>query len=266
LNAYLSIFKLRLAVQLQYRAAAAAAFFTQFFFGMIIIMVYHAFYASSDVVQPMSLQQAVTYTWLGQAAYRMMPWNLDREITDFIRSGNVAYELCRPLDLYFLWYFRLLSQRIVPTLLSGLPLLLVTFFLPAGFNWVLPASAASGAAYLFSLLLALFLSCAISNLITVSAIWTLAGDGMQRLLPAVIIVFSGIDVPLAFFPDWAQTGLRLLPFSGLVDTPFRLYLGMIPPSSIFTFGLLQSFWIFVFICTGVLVLQSGKRKIVVQGG
>jgi ABC-2 type transport system permease protein len=54
-KAYLSILRLRFAVQLQYRAAAAASLFTNFFFGFVRIMVFMAFYASSTQSQPLSL-------------------------------------------------------------------------------------------------------------------------------------------------------------------------------------------------------------------
>jgi len=266
LKAYLSIFRLRFAVQLQYRAAALAAFFTQLFFGFIIVMVFQAFYAASNRIQPMSLAQAVTYTWLGQASFRMQPYYGDTEVINMIRSGNIAYELCRPLDLYVLWYVRLLSQRIVPTMLSGIPLLTIALLLPSGYGAAPPASFAAGGVWLISMFLALLLGCAISNLITVSTLWTIAGDGMQRIFPAVIMVFSGINVPLAFFPDWAQTILRILPFSGLIDLPFRLYLGMVPAASILVFGLLQLFWTAVFVLVGMAVLRSGKRRVTIQGG
>jgi ABC-2 type transport system permease protein len=66
MRAYVSILKVRFSVQLQYRAAAAAGFFTQFFFGLVRVMVFIAFYASSARTQPMSLVQAVTYSWLVQ--------------------------------------------------------------------------------------------------------------------------------------------------------------------------------------------------------
>jgi ABC-2 type transport system permease protein len=266
MKAYISIFRLRVAVQLQYRAAAAAAFFTQLFFGFIIVMVFHAFYAASTRSQPMSLAAAVTYAWLGQASFRMQPYYGDTEVINMVRSGNVAYELCRPLNLYFFWYVRLLSQRTIPTLLSGVPLFTITLLLPAGFGASLPASLASGAAWLLSIFFALLLGCAISNLITISTLWTIAGDGMQRILPAVIMVLSGINVPLAFFPDWVQTTLRFLPFSGLIDLPFRLYLGLVPASTVLLFGLLQLFWTGFFITAGLLLLQQGKRKITIQGG
>ena len=229
-------------------------------------MVYHAFYASSTVIQPLTLEQAVTYTWLTQVTFRMQPWTLDLDIINLVRSGNIAYEFCRPLNLYFTWYCRLISYRLVPTLLSGVPVFIFAYLLPAEFGVSLPASAAAGAAWIISIILALLLGCAISNMITISTLWTIAGDGMIRIFPAAAMILSGVLIPLAYFPDWMQTLLTLLPFSGLVDIPMKLYLGIIPATGIFTYGLLQIFWISVFVSIGLQLFNMAAKKVVVQGG
>ncbi len=230
MKAYLSFIRLRFAVQLQYRAAVLASFITNTFFGFIRVMVILAFYASSSASQPMSMEQAVTYTWLTQVVFRMLPYNFDTEVLAMVRSGNIAYEMCRPLDLYFIWYCRLLALRIVPTVLSGASLYIIAVILPGNSGASLPVSLPAGAAWLVSTICALFLGCAISNIITVSALWTVAGDGMQRILPALVMILSGSIVPLAFFPDWMQSILKILPFAGLMDIPFRFYLGLLPVS------------------------------------
>jgi ABC-2 type transport system permease protein len=130
----------------------------------------------------------------------------------------------------------------------------------------LPASPAAGIAWFISMFLALFLGCAISNLISVSALWTISGIGMQRILPVVAMVLSGLYVPLAFFPDGMQTVLRLLPFSGLVDTPLRFYLGMAPASEVISSGTLQLFWTLALIFIGIKLLGLGTKRVVIQGG
>ena len=243
-----------------------AGLFTQFFFGLVRVMVFQAFYASSTMVQPLTLEQAVTYTWITQATFRMQPYNTDVEIIDIVRSGNVAYELCRPLNLYFIWYCRLVSFRLVPALLAGVPMMIIAYILPSNFGMGLPASPAAGIAWLISTLLALLLGCAISNLISVSALWTISGIGMQRIFPVIAMVLSGLYVPLAFFPDGMQTVLRLLPFSGLVDTPVRFYLGITPTSELLSLGSLQLFWTLVLIFIGVQLFRLGTKRVVIQGG
>ena len=253
-------------MQLQYRAAAMAGLFTQFFFGLVRVMVFQAFYASSTMVQPLTLEQAVTYTWITQATFRMQPYNADIEIIEMIRSGNVAYELCRPLSLYFFWYCRLISFRLVPALLAGVPMMIISYLLPADYGMSLPASPAAGIVWLISTFFALLLGCAISNLISISALWTISGAGMQRIFPVIGMVLSGLYVPLAFFPDSLQTLLRLLPFSGLVDTPVRFYIGLIPASELLSLGSLQLFWTLVLIFIGVKLLEMGTKRVVIQGG
>jgi ABC-2 type transport system permease protein len=266
LKAYLALFRLRLAVQVQYRAAAFASFVTNFFFGFVRVMVFQAFFASSSQVQPLTLEQTVTYTWLTQVTFRMQPWNADTEMLTLIRTGNLAYELCRPLSLYFSWYFRLIALRLVPTILTGVPIFIVVILLPGHFRAALPASISAGIAWLAAMLMALLLGCALSNLVTISALWTLAGDGMSRIFPAIVMILSGTIIPLAFFPDWAQTALRILPFSGLADIPFRLYLGAVPPDRILPLLGLQLLWTGFFILVGVKLLETGIKRVVLQGG
>ena len=263
---YISIMKLRFAVQLQYRAAAAAGLFTQVFFGFVRVMVFVAFYASSTQVQPMSFDQTITYIWLVQVTFRMAPWGEDREMFNMVRSGGVAYELCRPLNLYAAWYSRLLSLKIVPVILSGVPMFVIAVLLPEPYALDLPASPGAGLAFAASMLGALLLGCAITNIVSISALWTVAGDGMRRLLPAAVMFFSGMLIPLAFFPDWSQKGLRLLPFSGLADIPFRFYVGAIPSSQLAPNLVLQFFWTGVFVITGLWLLRTGTRRVVFQGG
>jgi viologen exporter family transport system permease protein len=107
---------------LQYRAAALAGLWTQIFFGLVLLMIYEAFYRSTTALQPMTFAEVVSYVWLGQALLAMLPWNADAEIRAMVRSGAVAYELCRPIDLYLLWYARALAWRTAPTILRAAPM------------------------------------------------------------------------------------------------------------------------------------------------
>lgn len=263
---YFSIFRLRFSVQLQYRAAAFAELFTNYFFGLVRVMVFLAFYASSNAPQPLTLAQAVSYTWLTQVTFRVMPWVYETELVNQVRSGNIAYELCRPLDLYFAWYCRLIAQRLVPSFLTGVPVFILAAVLPGSIRLGLPSSPDAAAAFLVSVFMAMLLGCAITNIGVISTLWPDAGDGMIRVFPAFVMILSGVLVPLAYFPDWAQTALRILPFSGLVDTPFKFYLGIIPASGLLSYGFLQLFWVVVFVLIGMLVFRRAARKLVVQGG
>jgi ABC-2 type transport system permease protein len=81
-----------------------------------------------------------------------------------------------------------------------------------------------------------------------------------------VLVFSGSLVPLPLFPEWTQAFLSILPFRGLVDTPFRLYLGHIPPGDVLFHLAHQLAWAASIVVVGRWVLSRGVRRLVVQGG
>jgi ABC-2 type transport system permease protein len=269
-RSYLALFSARFRMMLQYRAAAIAGLWTQVFFGMVLIMIYEAFYSSTSRPQPMPFSQIVSYVWLGQAMLGMLPWNADPEVRAMIRSGAVAYELCRPLDLYNLWFMRALAGRSAPTILRAVPMaILAIFALPlVGLgSWRLrPPTLVGGLAFAATIVCALLLSSALSTLINITLMWTVSADGMVVMLTALVTLLSGMTVPLPLFPDWAQPVLRALPFAGLVDLPYRVYLGDIAPSGLPGVMLRQLLWTAALALFGRWLLARGLRRIVVQGG
>jgi len=260
---YLSLLSARFRLLLQYRAAALAGIGTQVFWGWIRVMIFEAFYRSSTTPAPMDWSQMVDYIWLGQALFMLLPLGADRDVQTLIRNGTVAYEMLRPVDLYGLWYTRAVAGRLAPTLLRAVPQ-----FVLAGLFFGLdpPVSWASGAAWLLTTLGALLLTAAITTFVTISLLWTISGEGVTRLVPSLAYLFSGVVIPLPFFPDWAQPILNALPFRGLMDVPFRVYVGHIPPEQIGAVLAHQAAWIAALILLGRWLLARGTRRLVVQGG
>ena len=248
---------------LQYRATAVAGIATQLVFGLIMVMIYEAFYRSTTTPMPMSLRETVAYVWLGQAMLGMFPWNVDPELRQQIRTGGVAYELLRPVDLYGLWYARAMARRSAPTLLRAVPMFIVAgLFLglqpPPTWQCAATWAAATGGA--------LLLSCAITTLLAITLMWTISGEGISLLVISIVSFMSGLYVPLPFFPDWLADLADVLPFRGLADIPFRLYLGHIPPSDSLPLLAHQLGWVGALILLGRLLLARGRRRLVVQGG
>ena len=263
MSPYWAVVKARFRTLLQYRAAAIAGFGTQLFWGFMRVMIFEAFFLSSPHTQPMTYEQTVTYLWLIQALLLLLPWRTDPEIRAMIRNGTVAYELARPADLYWLWFSRQIAKHTAPAILRATPM-----FIIAGLFLGLqpPASWASAGASLISLMGAVALASAISTLMLISLMWTISGEGMSRLLGTVAYVFSGSVIPQPFFPDWAQRVLDYLPFRGLMDTPFRLYIGHLRPEQFPLLFLHQVGWASALILLGRLLLARGMRRLVVQGG
>ncbi|MCP4750522.1 MAG: hypothetical protein GY866_06490 [Proteobacteria bacterium] len=263
MKSYLSIVSAQFRMLLQYRAAAVAGFGTQLFWGLIRVMIFEAFYYGSKVGQPMVLSDVVTYVWLGQAFFAMLPFRPNVEVGTMIREGTIAFEMLRPLNIYKLWFSRALAERSAPTVLRATPMLVLAgLFL----NLQAPANPRALLLFVISTLLAFLLSCAISTLISISLLWTLSGEGIPPLSTAMVFVFSGIIVPLPLFPESLRIVVNFLPFRGIVDTPFRLYLDHMSAAEAMGAFFHQAVWIVILVGTGRWILSRGLKRLVVQGG
>jgi ABC-2 type transport system permease protein len=266
---YAAIVAARFRALLQYRAAALGGLFTQVFFGLVRIMILVAFYAAASQHQPMSLPDVIGYIWLGQATLLLVPWRNDADIADQIRTGNVVYELTRPLDLYGIWLARAIAWRTAPVLLRMLPMFVVAMLIiPAILpGWGLEApSAASFVMWLACFAGAVLLSAALTTLMNVTLMWTIAGDGISMIIASLATMFGGLVIPLALFPDWAKPVLYALPFAGLLDFPSRVFTGNIAPEHAVWVVAHQLAWTAAFIALGRWLLSRGLRRLVVQGG
>ena len=271
MKAYFTVLSARFRMLLQYRAAAWAGFGTQTFFGLVRVMIFTGFFTSTTREQPMSFDQVISYIWLGQALFALIPFREDVEISTLIRTGNIAYELVRPVKLYWFWFARQIAGRTAPVILRAIPMIFVAAFvfpLIGADNWALhaPASLVSLLLFLVSVFAAMLLASTFSTIISISLFWTISAGGVSNLFPVLILSLCGIIIPLPFYPDWMQPILRALPFRGLMDVPFQIYVGkMLPQTAIIEIGI-QCLWIIGLIAFSNFLLNRGVRRVVVQGG
>lgn len=263
MSGYLAIFQILKKSYFQYRLAALVGSFIQLFWGIVNVMVYQAFYRGNPFVEPLSLDQVITFIWIEQALVQILPWSVDHDIETQIKNGNVAYELIRPIHLYGMWFARSLALRSVPILMRSIPVFVFGGWL---FGLAFPTSWAAGSVFLISVIFGLFLSSAITTLVLISLFWTISGEGIQRLVPYFAVFFSGIIVPLPLFPEWAQSFLDIQPFRGLLDIPCRLYTGMIPIMEAPYYLGFQIAWILFFIGLGSFLMKRAMKRFVIQGG
>ncbi len=273
LRPYRAAFGSRFTSMLQYRSAALAGFATQCWWGGLKIMILAAFYAAVEpsASPPISLADAITYTWVSQGLFTLLPWMADPEVATAVRSGGVAYDRLRPVDAYGLWYARAagwLAARVVPRVLLMLAFAAVLLPLSGltAWSWPPPSSIAAGALFTLSILLALLLSAAVLMLISTVVVMLRDERGIVALVGSVVVVFSGNLLPLSLFPEALGTALLLQPLAGLLDIPLRIYLGELSGSAAFAGLGLQLIWIILLVALGRGALGRALRDLEIQGG
>ena len=263
MRAYLSAFRMRRKLEMQYRGAVLGGIVCQVFFGLILIAVYRTLYAGKP--QGMPLGRITSYVWLQQAFFRMLLAS-DPDLTDKIRTGSIAYDLCRPLNLYGFYYVRIAAQKLMGSLLRAAPMLVFALLLPEGWGLAAPASPAGFLLAAVGLTLGLLCVSALENITMGFTMRTLDSRGMQAMLNLLMMILSGNVLPLILFPDNWQKVITLLPYAQLLDTPIRLYTGETPLADAPRMLSIQLGWTIALTATGVFFWRRNVRRIEIQGG
>lgn len=249
-----------------YRAATAAGVFTNTVFGVILAYTYLALWEARPGVGGYDTLDALTYVWLGQAMLavtEVFGGPFQRELADRVRTGDIAIDLYRPVDMQA-WFlasdlgragFSLLARGLIPTVFGALVF---------GFRW--PEHPLTWLAFPVSILLGTVVSYAIRFLVALSGFWLLESQGVEMLAGALGIFLSGMLLPLTVFPGLLGEVARLLPWAALLQVPADIFLERHQGLDLLGALGFQALWAVALLGIGRLVLLLATRKVVVQGG
>ena len=264
---YLSFFKMRLMAALQYRTAALAGLSTQFVWGAMEILIYRAFWLEHPERFPMGMQAVASYVWLQQAFLTLFAlWQWEQELIGSVRTGEVAYELVRPMDLYGMWMVRSLALRLGRGLLRLPPVVLLGSLIPAPYGLRLTVSPAVFALFLLSAALMLLVVCAMVMFLYALTFHLTDPNGVQVISAAAADLLGGAIVPLPFLPDGLRRVAELSPFGAMQNVPLRIFAGDIAGAGIARAMALQMFWAAALIGAGYALMRAGLRRTAVAGG
>ncbi|MDR3595292.1 ABC-2 family transporter protein [Clostridium sp.] len=267
MRAYWSFFKIRFINGLQYRAAAYAGVVTQFAWGFMYIMLYHSFYKGNPSASNMTISELSSYIWLQQSFLALfMTWFLDNDIFEAISSGNVAYEVCRPLNIYNMWFAKSCATRVSKAVLRCFPILIIASFLPETYKFNGPASIYSFILFLVSVILGTIVVVGYSMLIYIFTFFTISSMGVRMTMVMIADFFAGGLVPLPLLPEFITKYIYISPFAAMQNTPFRIYTGGIPGDEAIKAIMLQLFWAMSLILIGKFMMSKAMKKVIVQGG
>ena len=229
--------------------------------------MYRAFYEADAAAFPMSFEAVVTYIWLQQAFLAVFgAWIMEGEIFDAIRNGNIAYELCRPVSIYQMWFSRSLANRTSKALLRCIPILVVASLLPSPYGLRLPASPLHAGVFLLTLVLGLLVIVAFTMLVYITTFYTLSPEGVRIFCVSAVDFFAGAVIPLPFFPEKIRYILELLPFAAMQNVPLRIYSCSMSGDEMLRAVCLQVFWLAAMVAVGRSLCRRAERRVTVQGG
>ena len=181
-------------------------------------------------------------------------------------DGGIAYELCRPVSVYNMWFVKTVAGRISVATLRSIPLLAVACLLPKPFRLSPPAGPVPFMLFVLTLFLGLGVTVAFCMFTYILAFFTISPQGLRMMFTSMVDFLSGAIIPLPFMPDGVRTFLELLPFAGMFNLPLRIYSGDLTGASMLRGIGLQCFWLVTLLLAGKALCRAAEHKVVVQGG
>ena len=163
-----------------------------------------------------------TYTWMSQgmiAVVLIFGWT---ELADRVRTGDIAVDLARPVDLQLAWLAADLG-RAGAGLLSraSVPLAFGAVFLRLALPTAVDARAAAGVRCRSPW------SCrfACRFMVNLLAFWLIDVRGLLTFYVLVSSVLCGHLIPVQLFPDWLRTSPYATPFPSMLQSPIDMVTG-----------------------------------------
>lgn len=245
-----------------YPAATFAGAFTNTIFGFIQAYILLAVYRHRTDVGGYDASDAVTYVWLAQAlimTVHVFGW---QELALRIRDGSIATDLSRPLSPLRYWLAFDLGRAPYHFVFRGIP----PFILGALVFDLRYPSPGLALAFLLSVALAVVVSLGFRFLYNAAAFWLIDYRGVLTVSLVVSLFFSGMILPIRFFPAWLAAIAHALPFQAIVQIPIDVFLGKHTGAALVGVLAVQLAWALALLALAHGALAAGTRKVVIQGG
>lgn len=263
MDKYIEMIRIRFLMMLAYR--------TNYYSGILIYSInigayyflWMAIYGGKDTMVGMSAVQMTTYVaiaWMARAFYFN---NIDREIATEIKEGKVAVEFIRPYNYLGMKMMQGLGEGIFRLLFFSVPGMVIVALI---FPLQLSASLTTWGYFLLSTLLSFIINSQINLLTGITTFFLYNNAGLIRAKRVVIDLFSGLLLPISFFPIWAQDVMQFLPFQAISYIPSMIFTDGFEGMELFHALLFQFIWALVLIIPIKILWVMAKKQLIIQGG
>lgn len=262
-SAYLDLIRIRFLMMLAYRV--------NYYSGIVIYAInigayyflWEAIYGDKPTLAGFSVSQMTTYvavSWMARAFYFN---NLDREIANEIKDGSVAIQMIRPYNYLFVKMMQGFGEGLFRFLLFMIPGMVLACLL---FPVTLPTNPGIWAVYLVMLFFSFLINSQINILTGLSAFFVESSEGMMRMKRVAVDLFSGVVVPISFFPGWLELAMKWLPFQAITYLPSSVFTGRVAGSAVWHVFGLQLLWFVLLLFPIAWLWRTARKRLFVQGG
>ena len=248
---------------LAYRLRYYTGIVTYSIYVSVYYFIWKAIYADSATIEGFDFGHMLTYISVGWIIRSFYFNNIDQDMAYAVAEGKMAMDLIKPVNQQFMSIAIALGESVFRLGLLTAPTAVVLLLV---YPIRRPASVLHFVGFFASVLLSFFIVAAVNFGVGTFAIRLKSILGLLRAKYFLLELFSGLLIPISFFPRIFQDIFSVLPFQYISYIHVLIYLGKISGLGILRALALQLFWIFVLLAMGDALWRWSSRKITIQGG
>ncbi|MGZ9585459.1 ABC transporter permease [Paenibacillus marinisediminis] len=247
------------ARNLQYRGAHMVHNIASFMFGFIYVSIWAGVGADNSLGE-YGVHGMTSYIAFNQCVIWLTLFQSNGlGIAGSVRTGQIAFDMMRPVHLFYERMSREWGQQFYQLIYKFLPIYTLYFFI---FSLQLPNDFTVYVWTAIAILMGAYISICIQFLIGIAALWTTESRWLYWVNYALTMLLSGFFIPLEWTPDWLRAIGLALPYPYLLYYPNRIYMQMESAS------VLSGAVAWAVCLTGVCLLGTAmmRHRLEVQGG
>lgn len=263
LDKIIEIIKINIKVNLAYAINAWGAFVVTLLQIFVFYYIWMAIYKFDSVINGIDKAQIVTYIILSRIIYTQLIYGFIPRIGRRIQTGDITMDLLKPIDFQLFMFYGRIGDFLSFFIMTAIPVLLICSLF---FKIQAPLSLFTLICFILSLFLAVTVSFFVEYWIGLLTFYTNYSWGLQTFQEALVSLFSGVLVPLSFFPGWLKIITNILPFQQMSYSPVSIYLGLVKGHQILDVLAFQVLWVIILYLFSKMFYSFAIKKITVQGG
>ncbi len=260
---YLEFGRVGFVNTLAYRLRYFTGIVTYFIYVSVYYFIWKAIYEHSTSIEGFDFGHLLTYIGVGWIIRSLYFNNIDQELAYQVMEGRLAMDLIKPVNIQFMYVARAAGEAIFRLALLTVPTAIVLFLV---YPLRLPASTRHAAVFLVSVALSFLIVAAINFAVGTFALRLQSILGLLRAKFFLLELFSGLLLPISFFPEVFQKIFKFMPFEYISYVPMLIYLGKVNGAGLVRAIGLQVFWVVILMAAGDALWRWSTRKVIIQGG
>jgi ABC-2 type transport system permease protein len=248
---------------LAYRLRYFTGIVTYFIYVSVYYFIWKAIYEHSASIEGFDFAHLLTYIGVGWIIRSFYFNNIDQELAYQVMEGRLAMDLIKPVNIQMMYVARAAGESVFRLALLTFPTAVVLFLV---YPLRLPASLGDAGAFLVSVILSFLIVAAINFAVGTFALRLQSILGLLRAKFFLLELFSGLLLPMTFFPHVVQKILDLLPFQYISYVPMLIYLGKLSGGGVARAIAIQILWVAILLALGDALWRWSTRKLIIQGG